>query len=153
MEHGPLQTGIVFVILGITNGGLSEELGWRGYALDHLQQRRSELTASIVVGVLWALWHTGVEFWEAMLSMTAGAALVFAATYLAQYLLWLLPLSLFYSGSGGGLLLTVLPHAPYNITVSIATSAWPDFPMILFLVLLWIWPPAVWPSIAVCFAS
>jgi membrane protease YdiL (CAAX protease family) len=38
-------------------GPLSEELGWRGYALDRLQTKWNALVSSIIVGTLWALWH------------------------------------------------------------------------------------------------
>jgi membrane protease YdiL (CAAX protease family) len=38
-------------------GPLSEELGWRGYALDRLQTKWNALTSSIIVGTLWAFWH------------------------------------------------------------------------------------------------
>ena len=36
---------------------VGEELGWRGYALPKLLERRSALASGIIVGVLWALWH------------------------------------------------------------------------------------------------
>jgi membrane protease YdiL (CAAX protease family) len=38
-------------------GSLSEELGWRGYALDRVQTRWNALPSAIIVGVVWALWH------------------------------------------------------------------------------------------------
>ena len=38
-------------------GPLSEEIGWRGYALGRLQTRWNALTSSFIVGLVWALWH------------------------------------------------------------------------------------------------
>jgi membrane protease YdiL (CAAX protease family) len=38
-------------------GPLSEEIGWRGYALGRLQTRWNALTSSLMIGLVWALWH------------------------------------------------------------------------------------------------
>ena len=34
-----------------------EEYGWRGFALDRLQEKWGALTSSLIIGCLWALWH------------------------------------------------------------------------------------------------
>lgn len=38
-------------------GPLPEEIGWRGYLLDRLQERWNALTASLVLGLVWWTWH------------------------------------------------------------------------------------------------
>ena len=48
---------IMFLLPLLILGPLSEELGWRGYALDRLQTRWNSLVSSLIVGSLWALWH------------------------------------------------------------------------------------------------
>jgi membrane protease YdiL (CAAX protease family) len=50
-----LPSGLVAFYVVIN---LGEELGWRGFALPHLLSRFNALTASIILGVLWAFWHT-----------------------------------------------------------------------------------------------
>ena len=46
----------------IVLGPLSEELGWRGYALDRLQTKWNALVSGTLVGIGWALWHLPLFF-------------------------------------------------------------------------------------------
>jgi membrane protease YdiL (CAAX protease family) len=39
---------------------VAEEIGWRGLALPRLLASRSALTSSLILGVIWALWHLPV---------------------------------------------------------------------------------------------
>jgi uncharacterized protein len=59
----PLQLAFSFVpmflIFTLVNG---EELAWRGYATPQLQARYSALTSSLIMGVLWTLFHLPLFF-------------------------------------------------------------------------------------------
>lgn len=37
--------------------GLSEEIGWSGYAFAPLERRHGALQAALVIGVIWTVWH------------------------------------------------------------------------------------------------
>jgi len=141
MEHGWWQTLLVFTTLAITNGGVSEEPGWRGWLLPKLQPRYGPLMASLLVAVCWAFWHTGSGFWQVVLASDLFGALRFVPGYLGKYLVLVAPLAVYYTwiynGTGGSLLLVVLLHASYNMTVTVVASAWPDFPLAGLVVGLW----------------
>ncbi len=73
-------------------GPFIEELGWRGYVLDRLQTRWNALVSSLILGMVWALWHLplffikdtyqynlGVgspSFWLFMIDIIPGAVLL-----------------------------------------------------------------------------
>ena len=53
-------------------GPLSEEIGWRGYALGRLQTRWNGLASSLMIGVVWALWHLPLFFMVGTLQHELG---------------------------------------------------------------------------------
>lgn len=67
-----IVNGLVTAIMGA--GPLGEEGGWRGYMLPRLLEKFGEVPASLILGLVWALWHLpvmamfpgwrgGMEFW------------------------------------------------------------------------------------------
>ena len=53
-----------FAVFTLVFGPIPEELAWRGYALDGLQIKWKALTASIVLGLAWTVWHLPLFFIE-----------------------------------------------------------------------------------------
>lgn len=51
-------TLLFFVYQFITAG--TEEIGWRGYLLPSMLEKRTPWEASVRIGVIWALWHTPI---------------------------------------------------------------------------------------------
>jgi uncharacterized protein len=47
----------LFLVVLIMTDGLGEELAWRGFALPRLLQRWPEVTASLILGLVWGAWH------------------------------------------------------------------------------------------------
>ena len=71
-----------FLVVEFFLGAVSEELGWRGYALDELQTRYSALTSSLIIGVIWAFWHTPAFFIPGLSQYEFGG--IFSWNYLCM---------------------------------------------------------------------
>jgi len=61
-EGFSFSTGFVPVLLLLLMAAAFEELGWRGYAYDSLEDRFSRFKASLIFGGLWSLWHLPLVF-------------------------------------------------------------------------------------------
>ena len=99
-------------------GGGQEEPGWRGFALPRMQDRLGPLAASVVLGVLWGLWHLpvfvlvpGYNSAGSGVASIAASVLVFTAVgAVGQSLL----LTWLFNNTRGSVLLAVLAHASLN---------------------------------------
>ncbi len=52
----------VYVLVMVFLGGGQEELGWRGYILDPLEEKLGPWLGNLVLGVIWAVWHLPLYF-------------------------------------------------------------------------------------------
>jgi uncharacterized protein len=89
--------------------GGPEEPGWRGYLQPRLQHRYNALTASLLVGAIWVLWHTPLwlirDSGFASISLLAFAALGLGGSVIYTWL---------YNSTGGNVLLPMLLHGALN---------------------------------------
>jgi len=112
----PLLGVAFFLAFSIFPGSaLGEEIGWRGYALPRLQAGRSALSASLIIGPIWALWH--LPLWltgDPVRTPTLYAAFMVSVIALSVILTWV------YNSTGGSLLMVVLLHATYNLPMTLS---------------------------------
>jgi uncharacterized protein len=62
--EGPLVLLPLFLVILTLTDGLGEELAWRGFALPRLLTRHNALVASLILGLIWALWHLPLVWTE-----------------------------------------------------------------------------------------
>ena len=100
-----------------------EEIGWRGYALPRLGEAIGFPAASLVLGVIWGIWHLPL-FLIANTGETGQpfAVFVLAVTAVSVAMTWL------YLKTHGSLVLVMLMHAAINNTTGIVPSSNPSAP-------------------------
>lgn len=103
---------IFFVALG-------EEVGWRGYLLPSLQVTFNALWSSVIVGMIWAVWHLPLFYNPAMLYSRLPFPL-----WVAFLVPFAILLTWVYNSSRGSLLLVILMHAMMNG----ASAMWKSLP-------------------------
>jgi membrane protease YdiL (CAAX protease family) len=95
--------------LTLITGAMGEELGWRGFLLARLQLKLNALISSLIVGVIWALWHLPlwtlpgygwdtIPYWAFALSAISSSVLF----------TWVL------NNTGGSLVMATIIHLTMN---------------------------------------
>lgn len=107
--------------LAILVGSAAEEIGWRGFLLPNLQKKYTPFTSSIIVGILWGVWH---------LNFTGGVLgfILYTVTIVEMSIL----MSWVYNKSNGSLLLMTVWHLFFNLTSHI--FLWDRFGLELFTI-------------------
>jgi membrane protease YdiL (CAAX protease family) len=90
----------------------TEETAWRGFALPRLQKNHSALSASLILGLLWGLWHIPLF----LIPGSAQEAYPFIG-----FILLILPTSILFTWifnhTKGSVLIAGLFHGFYDATV------------------------------------
>ncbi len=112
--------GLAAWIFWFLTYGLGEEIGWRGFALPRLQHDGSAARATLVLGVLWALWHLPAFFYLDTYQQMGLWMFPFLAVTIvcgAVVYTWL------YNSTGGSVLMVAVFHASFNFFSASAAGA------------------------------
>ena len=126
---------VVFLLFFITAS--FEQVGWMGYAFEPMQDQWNAFKASLVLGLIWALWH--IPIWIFLIGnpvlICAQALILVAIRFL---MVWL------FNNTGKSVFAVILCHAMYNVAIStlpvnlIITSL---FLLIITILVTFLWGP------------
>ena len=114
----------------VLSDGLGEEPGWRGFALPRLLERTGPMPASLVLGVVWALYHLPL-FWTNQGYAQPFVIMLVELPAMAVLYIWL------FQHTAGSALLAILLHASANLFMVGAVGQNPVRSAVLLLLLRW----------------
>lgn len=104
----PVFSVIIFFVLFFI-GAIGEELGWSGYIINPLQNRYGAFKASIIVGLVWAVWHI-IPYYQAHQNTVWIMWQCIGTVFLRTIMVWL------FNNTGKSVFAMVLFHAMINIS-------------------------------------
>jgi membrane protease YdiL (CAAX protease family) len=108
-----------FVRILFFGGPLGEELGWRGFALPRLQARRTAYGASLLLGLVWGLWHIPLYFVPGTGQFETVSGGLSPAFAIGAFVVWTIGLSILFTWlfneSKGSLIVVILFHTSINL--------------------------------------
>ncbi len=122
---------------------LVEEVGWMGYAYDPMEERWNATRASLILGIIWFIWHTPFYL------IVAGNTLLWAAGALVLMSGFRILLSWIYNNTGKSIFAAILFHVVYNMSQTVIPGyAIPLGPvisavlvMIIVVIITRVWDP------------
>jgi CAAX protease family protein len=143
---------IQYLLFLVAEGPLGEEPGWRGFALPRLEQRSGPLVGTLLLGVLWGLWHLplffipGTDFY----GVSFGTGFVGHLIGSVPFVTWTIALAVFFTwvfnNTRGSLLLAMLLHASINTAPGVLLlTLFPSPPLAALFFMSWV---LVWVVVA-----
>src|SRR5215467_9729104 len=113
---------LFYLLFLVFEGPLGEEPGWRGFALPRLQQRSGPLVGTLLLGVLWGLWHLPLFFipgTDHYALSVVGTGMIGHLVPLGVFDIWTIALAItftwVFNNTRGSLLPAMLLHASINV--------------------------------------
>src|SRR6266545_4858081 len=109
----------IFVLMMLIGGPVSEELGWRGFALESFQQKWSPLRSTLILSAIWWIWHLPLFFMRGTTHYDWGLFTPMFWLFMIQVLLLTIFMTLAYNHNGRSVLAAILIHFSYNLMISL----------------------------------
>ncbi|MFX0167947.1 MAG: CPBP family intramembrane glutamic endopeptidase [Candidatus Hodarchaeota archaeon] len=109
--------GLFWLLVSVVVGATGEELGWRGFALPHLQARFNALGSSLILGVFWGFWHLpiyvqlGLE--EGQFDFLNFLSYIMLTVFLSIIITWIV------NNTKGSVLGATIFHASFNFSLAL----------------------------------
>lgn len=111
-----------FPLVGLSflSGPFSEELGWRGFALDPLLRRFGFARSGLLLGLVWGLWHLPLFFmpetWHGQIGWTGFLLFMLLSVGLTYIMSWV------FVNNGRSILTAMLLHLSSNFAGQLVAS-------------------------------
>ena len=116
---------LFYLLTTLLSGPLSEEAGWRGFALPRLESKFNALYSSLILGVIWACWHIPLHFVETRLPFYI---FIFLNLIISILITWA------YNNTKGSLIITVIFHFSFNFNGAFITGYLGLLPQMVFYI-------------------
>jgi len=135
---------MTFIGYGLFGGSLNEEIGWRGFAMPRLLKRFNPFVATLILGVVWTVWHGPLHFngfyGNGLVGFINRYPMNIALTFFFTHL---------YLKTKGSILLAVLLHTSVNFSFAmfpITTNSmnYASGLLLVFLIITLIYDRKLW---------
>jgi uncharacterized protein len=112
-------------------GAIGEEIGWSGYIIEPMQNKYGVLKASIIIGIIWAIWHI-IPYYQAHQSTNWIVWQCMGTVFLRIIMVWI------FNNVGKSVFSMVLFHTMLNISPNLIPNYGSHYDPFVFCMLLMI---------------
>ncbi|MDQ2942334.1 MAG: CPBP family intramembrane metalloprotease [Candidatus Dormibacteraeota bacterium] len=116
---------VFYIVLLAIGGPLTEEPGWRGFALPLLQRRWGPLVGTIIVGFIWFAWHLPNYLRPDWATVNGGFSASGLGVFALAAVVFSVLITWVFNHAGGSVLMAILVHASINFSQGLTGDLFP----------------------------
>lgn len=113
---------IGFTISIAIMGPLSEEFGWRGFAIDNLLKTHGIFASSLILGIIWGFWHLPLFFIKGTIQQLHGNVFIEFPIFILTVMGLTVYVNWIYIKSGRSIFAAILAHFAFNWIYSFSST-------------------------------